>query len=261
MTVLRSLVALAQRGWAGRMTYRFAWVVDAFGIVVFLASLYYVSRLVPPEMVAGSDWFTMTALGVGVYAFLGGLAAGPRGFLLSEIGYGTLEILLTLGPPLRSMVAAATVLQILRGLGRLLVLFAVAAFFGWTVEPGRVLALVPVLAVASLSGIGVGLFQGALDLRMRRVGRMMALSGGLGAILSGVYFPVAFLPAPLRALAEILPTTHAIRAGRALLMGHGDVGPSLLVLSLLAAVLLPLGLWSFRAAIRAMREDGSFLTP
>lgn len=261
MNVLRSLVALAQRGWAGRMTYRFAWVVDAFGIVVFLASLYYVSRLVPPEMVAGNDWFTMTALGVGVYAFIGGLAAGPRGFLLSEIGYGTLEILLTLGPPLRSMIAAATVLQILRGLGRLLVLFAVAAFFGWSVPPGRVLVLLPILAIASLSGIGVGLFQGALDLRMRRVGRMMALSGGLGAILSGVYFPVAFLPTPLRALAELLPTTHAIRAGRALLLGNGDVGSALLALSVLAAVLLPLGLWSFRAAIRAMREDGSFLTP
>ncbi len=261
MTVLRVARAFMERGWAGRMTYRFAWVFDLFGVVVFLAALFYIGRLVPPEMVAGHDWFTMTALGVGVYAFLGALTAGPRGFFLSELGFGTLEVLLTLGPSVGSMVTAATLLQVMRGLGRVLTLFLVAAFFGWSVPAHRVVILLPILLLSGMAAIGAGLIQAALDLRIRRAGRMLAMTGGLGAIMSGVYFPVTLLPLPLRYAAELLPTMHAIRAGRALLLGGDGLSSSIVALAILAAILLPAGLLAFRAALRSMREDGSFLTP
>lgn len=260
MTVLRLARALAEREWAGRMTYRFAWVFEAFGVVVYLAALFYISRLVPPEMIAGHDWFTLTAVGVGVLTFLGTLSSGPRGFVLGEIGYGTMEVLLVLGPPLRSFIAASILLQAFRALGRLAALFLAAALFGWSVPLAKVVTLLPVLALAAVVGGGMGLFQAALDLRVRRVGRVFALGGGLGSILSGVYFPVALLPAPLRMVAELLPATHAIRAGRALLLG-GDWVLPLGVLAVLGLVLLPIGLAAFRMAMRSMREDGSFLTP
>src|SRR6266536_3416663 len=57
--------------------------------------------------------------------------------------------------------------------------------------------------------------------------------------LSGVFYPVAALPAVLRPISLLLPTTHAFAAGRSLVDGHGtdwgEVGLAALTTLLVSA--------------------------
>lgn len=256
----RAFFALAERDWAGRVTYRFAWLVEFGGAAIFLAALYYVGRLVPPQMIAGRDYFTVTAIGVGLYAFTGTVAAAPRSFIMSEIGFGTIETLLTLGPSVMRLMAASTLLAVVKALSRILLVLVVAAVLGCDLHLSRLPLLLPILILGAAAGAGMGSLQAAVDLRVRRVGRVVALAGGASALLSGVYFPVGLLPSSLQVIAEFLPATHAVSAARAVLFGAALPLKSMVILSVMAVFYLSAGAFAFRIADRGMREDGSFLT-
>lgn len=82
--------------------------------------------------------------------------------------------------------------------------------------------LVPVVAVLLLAGWVIALFVVGVVLRFGSGAEALAW-GVLFAImpLSGVFYPVDALPAVLRPVAVLLPTTHAFAAGRAVLDGSG----------------------------------------
>jgi ABC-2 type transport system permease protein len=82
--------------------------------------------------------------------------------------------------------------------------------------------LVPVVAVLLLSGWVIALFVIGVVLRFGSGAEALAW-GVLFAVmpLSGVFYPVRSLPAVFRPIALVLPTTHALAAGRAAVDGHG----------------------------------------
>jgi ABC-2 type transport system permease protein len=85
---------------------------------------------------------------------------------------------------------------------------------GWT--------LLPIVTILLVVGWVIALFVIGLVLRFGSGAEALAW-GILFAImpLSGVFYPVRALPAVLRPLALVLPTTHAFAAGRAVLDGEG----------------------------------------
>jgi ABC-2 type transport system permease protein len=105
------------------------------------------------------------------------------------------------------------------------VAFALFAFNITTVG----LALIPLVAILLLVGWSVGLIVVGLVLRVGQGAEILAW--GLLAIvmpLSGIFYPVSALPAALQPIAQVLPTTHAFAAARAVVAGHplplGQVG-------------------------------------
>jgi ABC-2 type transport system permease protein len=82
--------------------------------------------------------------------------------------------------------------------------------------------LVPIAAILLVVGWVIALFVIGLVLRFGSGAEAMAW-GILFVILplSGVFYPVKALPAVLHPVAQVLPTTHAFAAGRALLDGRG----------------------------------------
>jgi len=96
--IVRILRALARRDMVGRLTYRLGFVAEFVAAALFFVAVFNVGKLVPRQMLAGQDYFTITLVGVGLYSFASGIMAAPRSFLSSELSNGTLEMLLTLGP-------------------------------------------------------------------------------------------------------------------------------------------------------------------
>ena len=81
-------------------------------------------------------------------------------------------------------------------------------------------ALVPIVAVLLVVGWSVGLVVIGLILRVGQGAEILAW--GLLAMvmpLSGIFYPVSALPGMLQPLAEVLPTTHAFAAARAVVSG------------------------------------------
>jgi len=137
------------------------------------------------------------------------------------------------------------------GVVRAGLLFAtVAALFGLSLPHADFLGALLVLAVASISFLGVGMMTAVLPLVSPEKGTQVGfVAQGVMLVVSGVYYPVSVLPGWMQAIARISPATYALRGIRtAILNGAGaaalwgDIWPLLLI----GAVAVPLGLEVFR---------------
>ncbi|MFH8404018.1 ABC transporter permease [Streptomyces sp. NPDC018019] len=119
------------------------------------------------------------------------------------------------------------------------------------------LGLIPVAALLLLCGWAVALAVVGLVLRYGS-GAEALVWGGLSVVmpLSGVFYPVSTLPAPLRPVAEVLPTTHVFAAGRALAAGGPMPWHELAVATLGTAALLVLALFFLGRMLAAFRRRG-----
>ena len=86
---------------------------------------------------------------------------------------------------------------------------------------------------------------------------MTVAAEGFLLLVSGVYYPLAVLPGPLRLIGEMSPMTYTLAGIReAMLQGRGVAAllPTVALLIAMGAVLIPTGLWVFaRAEGRAKR--------
>lgn len=209
----------------------------------------------------GSDWFTFGALGLVVLTVMDGtLRAGgatlqraqDQGLVPTRMAAPTSWMALPI-----ALAAWPAVVHV--GAGSAAVLLALA--MGADVSTGGLLALVGVVAIGLVATAGLASAAAGVGLLARRGEPLVRLFTLATALLSGAVFPIEVLPAPLRAVALLLPHTHAIRVARAAVMPTpptedptGTV--SLLWLVVLTAVVLAGGLLLLRAALSVGRRDG-----
>jgi ABC-2 type transport system permease protein len=151
---------------------------------------------------------------------------------------------------------------VLYGVLRTAALFAVVAlFFGLTFPNADFAAALVLLAVASVSFVGVGMVTAILPLISPEKGAQLGfIAQGMLLVVSGVYYPVSVMPDWMQAIATISPATYALHGIReALLNGAslGDVWGDLWPLLVLGAISIPLGLAVFRAGERYAKRNGT----
>ncbi|HYP22403.1 MAG TPA: ABC transporter permease [Actinomycetota bacterium] len=143
------------------------------------------------------------------------------------------------------------VFAVVYGVLRAALLFGVIAFFFDLRFPDAdfVAALV-VLAVASISFIGIGMMTAVLPLISPEKGSQLGfIAQGMLLVVSGVYYSVEVLPEPMQWLATISPATYALEGIRAAVLdgaGLGSLGAELVALTIIGIVSIPLGIWVFR---------------
>jgi ABC-2 type transport system permease protein len=151
-------------------------------------------------------------------------------------------------------VAAFGLIKLVLGVG--VVAVAAVAFYAFNAA-SLGLAMVPLMLLLLIAGWSVALFVIGLVLRFGTGAEAFAW-GILFVVmpLSGVFYPVAALPAVLRPISLLLPTTHAFSAGRSLVDGHGmDWGE--LGLAALTTLLVSAAACAFLARmLRTFRERG-----
>jgi ABC-2 type transport system permease protein len=150
---------------------------------------------------------------------------------------------------------------VLYGVLRTAALFAVVAlFFGLAFPDANFAGALVLLAVASVSFVGVGMVTAILPLISPEKGAQLGfIAQGMLLVVSGVYYPVDVMPAWMQALATISPATYALHGIRATVLdgaGLGDVWGDLWPLVLLGVVSIPLGLTVFRAGERYAKRNG-----
>jgi len=136
----------------------------------------------------------------------------------------------------------------------------VATLFGLSLPQADFASALVVLAIASISFLGIGMMTAVLPLISPEKGTQLGFMGqGLMLVVSGVYYPVAVLPQWMQWLAKVSPATYALRGIRdAILDGAGvgalwvDIWPLLLI----GLVAIPLGLETFRRGERYAKQHG-----
>ena len=136
--------------------------------------------------------------------------------------------------------------------------FAVAAFIGIHMPGANFGAALVLLAIASVSFIGVGMMTSVLPLISPEKGAQLGfVAQGMMLVVSGVYYPVSVMPEWMQWIAKVSPATYVLRGDRASIV-HGtglawaDVWP-LLIIAVLAT---PIGLAVFRVGERHAKKHG-----
>ena len=204
---------------------------------------------------------TSLLIGAVVWAYLGVLFE----FLMETVAWerweGTIEYTF-MAPLSRPMhLAGMGMFSVLYGLLRAIFLFTVCVWFFDLAVPGaEFLAALAVLAIASVSFLGIGMMTSVLPLISPEKGTQLGwIAQGTLLVVSGVYYPVEVLPTWMEWLAKISPATYALDGAReAILDGQGvtamwdEIWPLLII----GVVSIPLGLYTFALGERYAKKHG-----
>lgn len=140
------------------------------------------------------------------------------------------------------------------------VLFCLVLFFRLDLRAANLPGAFVVLAVASLSFVGMGLAAAVLPVLSTEKGPQAThIFQAIVLLVSGVYYEISALPSWLRPLSMISPGTYALHAARRTLLegaGVGAIWRELLILFLTGIILIPLGLAAFRLGERYALRTG-----
>jgi ABC-2 type transport system permease protein len=251
-------VALMKRYWL----WEVVWII--YGIVTSL-SVAFIGIAAPA--ISGNQVDPATTSRFVLYLLVGTIAWRFMGLVFENIAEiiawerweGTIEY--TFMAPVRRLthLLGVCLFAVVYGLLRTgLVVVAVVLTFHLDFSHADLIGALMVLAVSTVPVIGLGIITSTLPMLSPEKGEQMTVAvQGVLLLISGVYYPVSVLPAPLRIAGGLSPLTYTLSGMRAALLQHAgpaQLAPTLFVLLLMGAVLIPGGTWVFsRAEARAKR--------
>ncbi len=263
--LLRKMGAFLQRDLREAASYKFSFIFSVVGILMSSATFYFISRLIAPGTASlaayGGDYFSFALIGIAFSGPLGVFQEGLPQVVRSAQVSGTLESLLVTRTPMPVILFGSSLYPLVFALLRTAVQIALAvAVFGMRLGHINVPAFLVVLILTAVCFVSLGMLSASFLLVYKLGNPVSWFFGSVSGLLGGLLFPVAVLPPWLRGLSFFLPITHALEGLRLSLLSSttfARVLPSIAALAVYAAVLLPLGFWTFRLATRKAKRDGT----
>jgi ABC-2 type transport system permease protein len=204
---------------------------------------------------------TILLIGAVIWAYLGIIFEILTETVAWERWEGTIEY--TFMAPLSRIVhlGGMGVFAVAYGVLRAGLLFgAIALFFDLEMPQANYLSALVVLAVASVSFIGIGMMTAVLPLISPEKGTQLGfIAQGMLLVVSGVYYSVEILPGFMQAIAVVSPATYALEGIReAILEGAsvGDLLAELWILTVIGVISVPLGLAIFKRGETYAKRHG-----
>jgi ABC-2 type transport system permease protein len=222
-------------------------------------TIVFISRGVDLSPAEQNELATKLLVGAVIWAFLGIIFEIVTETVAWERWEGTIEYTF-MAPVSRPVhLFGMGIFAVLYGIVRAAVLFAaVVAFIGIDVPNANYAAALALLAIASISFIGIGMMTAVLPLVSPEKGMQLGfVAQGLLLVVSGVYYPVSVLPDWMQSISKISPATYALRGNREqILHGAGLAWADVWPLLLIGAASVPLGLGIFRTGERYAKRHG-----
>jgi ABC-2 type transport system permease protein len=247
------LYGMVERNWY--LIKRYAWWEIAFFFWTAANTLTIVFIAKGVEATGGKvnidELTTILLIGAVMWSYLGIIFELLIETVAWERWEGTIEYTF-MAPLTRSVHLLGTgIFAIGYGIVRASVVFvAIAAFFGLHMPNANFATALVLIAVASVSFVGIGMMTAVLPLISPEKGTQFGyVAQGLMLVVSGVYYPVTVLPQFMQYLAKISPATYALRGERSAILDGasvsqvwGDIWPMIII----GIVSVPLGIWTFR---------------
>jgi ABC-2 type transport system permease protein len=222
-------------------------------------TIVFIARGVDLSPAEQNELATKLLIGGVIWAFLGIIFEIVTETVAWERWEGTIEYTF-MAPVSRPVhLVGMGVYAVLYGMVRAAAVFvAVAAFIGIHVPNANYPAAIALLAIASVSFIGIGMMTAVLPLVSPEKGTQLGfVAQGLMLVVSGVYYPVSVLPDWMQAISKISPATYALRGIRAsILTGAGLAWDDVWPLLLIGVFSIPIGLSIFKVGERYAKKTG-----
>ncbi|MCL4531754.1 MAG: ABC transporter permease [Actinobacteria bacterium] len=258
--------AFIERDFLTNVSYRVSFVMQFAGILFQVAMFYFMAQVfgaavIPSLQAYGGNYFTFLLIGIAFSSYLWLGLGSFSGSIREGQGSGTLELMLLSPTRLSTILMASSLWGYLFTSFRVLLYLLVGiALFGVRLGNANVPAALAVLLVSVVCFASIGILSASFIMVLKKGDPIVWAFGSLSGLLSGVYYPVGVLPDWLQATSRFLPLTYSLEGMRlALLQGYSirELLPTLVALLAFAAILLPLGLWSFSLAVRRAKMEGS----
>src|SRR5438105_561361 len=230
-----------------------------FWTIANTLTIVFISRSVHLTRAAENTLATRLLVGAVIWPFLGIIFEFLTETVAWERWEGTIEYTF-MAPLSRPMhLGGMGVFAVLYGLIRATILFfVVAAFIGIHMPHADFGAALALLAIASLSFIGVGMMTSVLPLISPEKGAQLGfVAQGMMLVVSGVYYPVSVMPHWMQLISKLSPATYALRGDRASIVdGTGLLWADTWPLLIIAIASIPIGLTVFRLGERYAKKHG-----
>ncbi len=235
----------------------FVWTVANTLSIVFIAK----GAEAAGNSIDVNELTTVLLIGAVIWAYLGIIFEILTETVAWERWEGTIEytFMAPLSRPVHLLGMGA--FAVAYGVVRATLLFAVvAAMFGLHMPDANFVTALVLLAIASISFIGIGMMTAVLPLISPEKGTQLGfIAQGIMLVVSGVYYPVSVLPQWMQWISTISPATYALRGIRsAILEGAGlsSVWGDIWPLIVIDVISIPLGLWVFGRGERYAKRHG-----
>ena len=257
--VRASIRAFAARDLEVALSYKIPFVLEIVGSAFAILTVWFVAKLVGPEIVPGG-YFPFVVAGLVVSAFVdAGLSALGSG-LREEQLTGTLEATLSSGLRPTALAAGMSAYPMVSAVFGAVVYTAMAAALGARIGGANWSLALSAVAIGSVSFAGLGLVGAAIVLVVRRAAGAVGWLVAVLALGAGEFFPPDLLPGWVQKLALLSPFTWCLEIVRRSVLereGWSDAWRAILVLIAMAFVFTGLGIWALTAALQHARRRGT----
>ena len=248
--------------WKRYWCWELVWLI--YGVVNTLA-ITFIAEQVGQDGIAGRDEVNRLVMflliGTLVWAYLSAVLDDVSLVVGWERWEGTIEHTLMAPVPRVVHLLGMSVFGVAHAILRTVLIFAMAApFFDINVANSDWIAAFAVIAVGSISVIGLAILAGILPLLYPERGPQMSFMVQAAVLLvSGVYYSVDVLPGWLQAVSYLSPATYMLDGIRgAMLDGQGiaEMVKVLIILLIFGVLLVPLSVAAFALAEKWAKITG-----
>lgn len=249
-------------------TYKLWVTLDILGSLTFVATYYFVSKIVTTQALMDSgyiaDYLTFAVIGIAFQHYVFSSVSSLSEAIREEQWAGTMETILASKTSFGTFLLGESVFRFIIGsyflLASLGMGFAIGARFNVTAPSLLSAALVALLLIASHMVVGI-LGAGAI-LKLKQGDPIVWAFSWLTQLFSGVLYPLGLLPSYLQWVGAAFPLTYSLDGLRRCLMNGEDLSSAVIfadvtMLTLFVVVMLPLSLWVFRKAYDSTRREGA----
>lgn len=251
-------INLWKRYWAWELVWLFYGVVNTLAIT-------FIAEQVGQDGIVGRDEVNRLVMflliGTLVWAYLSAVLDDVSLVVGWERWEGTIEHTLMAPVPRVIHLLGMSVFGVAHAIFRTVLIFAMAApFFDISIANADWLAAFAVIAVGSVSVIGLAILAGILPLLYPERGPQMSFMVQAAVLLvSGVYYSVDVLPNWLQAVSYLSPATYMLDGIRGALLDGQDVGEMvriLVILLIFGAFFIPFSVFAFSLAEKWAKMTG-----
>ena len=201
------------------------------------------------------------AIGTLTWSYMANLFMAIAESVQWERWEGTIEYTMMAPISRLTYILGSCLFGVLYGLVRTAVVMVALIFmFGLTANSDGFVPAALIVAVGSLSFVGIGIMAATLPLLFTEKGAQMTyVIEAVLLLISGVYFPVSVLPGWLQGVSHLSPATYVLGGTRSVLLDHPTTSimvSNIVPLVVIAVVTVPMGVYLWAAAEHFAKRTG-----